>query len=100
MPRRSSSRAWASTQSSTVTTGKSAPQGWPLAGLICIGPLEPKHEPGLLTPMTKKRVVSSGLPGPTRLSHQPALAAGVEAGDVVAGIERMAHQHRVAALRR
>ena len=34
-------------------------------------PVEPKQEPGLLTPMTKKRSVSSGLPGPTRLSHQP-----------------------------
>ena len=73
MPRRSSRRAWASTQSSTVTTGKSAPQGRPVAGLVCVGPVEPKHEPGLFTPMTKKRSVSSGLPGPTRLSHQPSL---------------------------
>ena len=44
---------------------------WP--GSACIGPVEPKHEPRLLTPMTKKRSVSSGLPGPTRLSHQPSL---------------------------
>jgi hypothetical protein len=54
-----------------VTTGKSDPHGRPLAGLICIGPVEPKHEPGLFTPMTKNLSVSSGLPGPTRLSHQP-----------------------------
>ena len=45
------------------------------SGSGCIGPVEPKHEPGLLTPMTKKRSVSSGLPGPTRLSHQPSLFA-------------------------
>ena len=45
------------------------------AGSGCVGPVEPKHEPGLLTPMTKKRSVSSGLPGPTRLSHQPSLFA-------------------------
>ena len=71
MPRRSIRRTCASTQSSTVTTGKSAPQTRPVAGFTCIGPVQPKHEPGLLTPMTKKRSVSSGLPGPTRLSHQP-----------------------------
>jgi hypothetical protein len=45
----------------------------PVAGLVCIGPVEPKQEPRLLTPMTKKRSVSTGLPGPTMLSHQPAL---------------------------
>ena len=72
----SSSRACASTQSSTVTTGKSEPQGRPVAGLACMGPVLPKQEPGLLTPMTKKRSVSSGLPGPTRLSHQPRLPSG------------------------
>ena len=45
MPRRSASRACASTQSSTVTTGKSAPQGLPVAGLIDAGPVEPKQLP-------------------------------------------------------
>jgi hypothetical protein len=43
----------------------------PVAGFACIGPVEPKHEPRLLTPMTKKRSVSTGLPGPIMLSHQP-----------------------------
>ena len=62
----------ASTQSSTVTTGKSAP-GRPVAGLACIGPVEPKHEPRLLTPMTKKRFVSSGLAGADEVVP-PALA--------------------------
>src|SRR5512137_332279 len=71
MPRASASRACALTQSSTVTTGKLAPYGLPVAGLIDIGPVEPKHEPRLLTPTTKKRLVSTGLPGPTMLSHQP-----------------------------
>ena len=38
-----------------------------------MGPVEPKHEPRLFTPMTKKRFVSTGLPGPIMLSHQPSL---------------------------
>ena len=52
--------------------------------------------------MTKKRSVSSGLPGPTRLSHQPSLfvLAGVGAGDVVRGVERVADEDGVAARRR
>ncbi len=45
MPRRSARRACAATQSSTVTTGKSAPQGLPVAGLTEVGPVEPKQEP-------------------------------------------------------
>jgi hypothetical protein len=39
--------------------------------LIDIGPVEPKQLPRLLTPITKKRSVSTGMPGPTMLSHQP-----------------------------
>ena len=35
------------------------------------GPVVPKQPPRLFTPTTKKRLVSSGFPGPTRLSHQP-----------------------------
>ena len=73
MPSSSARRACAATQSSTVTTGNAAPYGLPVAGLTCIGPVEPKQEPRLLTPMTKKRSVSTGLPGPTMLSHQPVL---------------------------
>jgi hypothetical protein len=73
-----------------------------VAGFACIGPVEPKHEPGLFTPMTKKRL------GVQRLARAdevvpPALAAwppGVAAGHVVAGVQRVAHQHGVAALRR
>jgi hypothetical protein len=74
IPRTSASRACASTQSSTVTIGKSAPQVLPVSGLIDAGPVEPKQLPRLLTPTTKNRLVSSGLPGPTMLSHQPALS--------------------------
>src|SRR5450830_1301991 len=73
MPSSSARRACALTQSSTVTTGKEAPYGLPVAGLVCMGPVEPKQEPRLLTPMTKNLFVSSGLPGPTILSHQPVL---------------------------
>src|SRR6187402_1717878 len=65
MPSKSASRACALTQSSTVTTGKLAPYGLPDAGSIDIGPVEPKHDPRLLTPTTKKRFVSTGLLGPT-----------------------------------
>ena len=42
-----------------------------VAGFTLIGPVEPWQPPRLFTPMTKKRRVSSGLPGPTMLSHQP-----------------------------
>jgi len=71
MPNSSATRAWALTQSSTVTTGNVAPYGTPVAGSMLIGPVEPKHEPRLFTPITKNLSVSSGLPGPTMLSHQP-----------------------------
>jgi len=54
--------------------GKSEPHGFPVAGLIDIGPVEPKQLPRLLTPTTKKRSVSTGLPGPIMLSHQPSLS--------------------------
>ena len=71
MPKWSATRACACTQSSTVSTGKAAPQGLPVAGLMLAGPVEPKQEPRLLTPITKNTLVSTGLPGPTMLSHQP-----------------------------
>ena len=74
MPSRSASRACASTQSSTVTSGKSLPQVRPVSGLVDSGPVEPKQLPRLLTPTTKKRRVSTGLPGPIMLSHQPTLS--------------------------
>ena len=74
IPRESARRACASTQSSTVTSGKSAPHGAPVAGFSDSGPLDPKQLPRLLTPMTKKRSVSSGFPGPIMLSHQPTLS--------------------------
>ena len=38
------------------------------------GPLEPKQLPRLFTPTTKNRCVSTGLPGPIMLSHQPMLS--------------------------
>jgi hypothetical protein len=54
--------------------GKSLPHGRPVDGSIDSGPVDPKQLPRLLTPTTKKRLVSSGLPGPTMLSHQPMLS--------------------------
>ena len=63
--------AWVFTQSSTVTIGKSEPHRFFVLGLILMEPLDPWQPPKLFTPMTKKRSVSRGLPGPIRLSHQP-----------------------------
>ena len=64
------------------------------------GPVEPKQLPRLLTPTTKKRSVSSGLPGPDHVVPPADVVGlvGVVAGDVVRGVERMADEHRVAAL--
>ena len=73
MPNASSNKACALTQSSTVTTGKSAPYTLPVSGWMCIGPVDPKQDPRLFTPITKKWLVSTGLPGPIMLSHQPSL---------------------------
>ena len=45
----------------------------PVRGLIEAGPVEPMQPPRMLGQMTKKRLVSIGLPGPTSVSHQPGL---------------------------
>jgi len=46
-------------------------QGWPVAGLMLAGPVEPLHEPSELTHSTKCRSVSMGRPEPIMASHQP-----------------------------
>ncbi|MCY1363690.1 hypothetical protein D9M69_504650 [compost metagenome] len=38
-----------------------------------MGPVEPKQEPRLLTPITNHLSVSTALPGPIMLCHQPSL---------------------------
>ncbi|MNP63095.1 hypothetical protein D3C76_1584480 [compost metagenome] len=73
MPRWSARRAWLCTQSSTVSTGNSAPKGLPVAGLVLLGPVEPLQPPRLFRLTTKNLLVSIGLPGPMQLSHQPGL---------------------------
>ncbi|MCY1500563.1 hypothetical protein D9M68_346080 [compost metagenome] len=77
MPRTSARRAWLLTQSSTVITGKSAPNGAPVAGLMLEGPVEPLQPPRLLRLTTKNFRVSMGLPGPMQLSHQPGLRSSM-----------------------
>ncbi len=101
MPRRSASLACASTQSSTVTSGKSAPHGVPVAGFGDSGPVEPKQLPRLLTPTTKKRSVSSGLPGAHHVVPPADVfrVALVEPGDMVRRIERVTDEHRIRAVR-
>jgi hypothetical protein len=59
--------------------------------------VEPKQLP-IVHPMTKKRSVSSGLPGrPCCPPADVVRIAGVTPGDVVRRVERVADQHGVAA---
>ena len=71
MPRWSSSITWALTMSAMVIMGKSVPYGAPVAGSSLDGPVEPLQPPMTLLQMTKYRSVSSPLPGPMSMSHQP-----------------------------
>ena len=56
---------------SYLPTGKLPPHGLPVRGSRLHGPVEPWQPPRLFTPITKKRSVSTGFPGPIMLSHQP-----------------------------
>ena len=72
------------------------------SGLTLHGPVEPWQPPRLFTPITKKRSVSTGLPGPDHVVPPADVArvVRVAARDVVRGVERVADQHRVRARRR
>jgi hypothetical protein len=64
--------------SRSVMAGKSGPYGLPVSGFRLAGPVEPYDEPSMLEDTTNQRSVSIALPGPIRLSHQPASSsAGV-----------------------
>ncbi|CAM5221079.1 hypothetical protein BTHI11S_00558 [Bosea thiooxidans] len=56
-----------------VTTGEDRPQGLPVVGLVEAGPVVPVQPPMTLAQITKKRSVSTGLPGPIIEVHQPPL---------------------------
>ena len=71
MPRWSSSSAWASTMSATVMIGKCVPYGRPVRGSTDEGPVDPLQPPMTFEEMTKYFSVSSALPGPMSMSHQP-----------------------------
>ena len=58
--------------SAIVMMGKSVPYGRPVAGFSEAGPVEPLQPPITLEQMTKYLSVSSALPGPIIMSHQPA----------------------------
>ena len=62
--------------SRTVITGKSRPQGRPVAGFVVPGPVVPRQPPSTLGQITKWRSVSIARPGPTTASHQPGSSAG------------------------
>ena len=64
--------------SSTVSTGNVSRYGWPVAGLIEIGEVEPNGLPSELMQMTKQRRVSMGRPGPIMSSHQPCVWSSVD----------------------
>ncbi len=70
-PRCRTSARCTRTRSDTVNSGKRRPYGRPVAGSVDDGPVVPWQPPSRLAQITKKRSVSTGLPGPMRLSHQP-----------------------------
>ncbi len=78
MPRCSSSSFCVFTMSWMVTNGKRRPKGRPVAGSVEAGPVDPWHPPRTLAQTTKNRRVSTALPGPIRLFHQPGLRSSGE----------------------
>ena len=59
------------TRSATVKWGKRRPYGLPVAGSMEEGPVVPRQPPSRFGQITNRRSVSSGLPGPISVSHQP-----------------------------
>ena len=78
MPSETATSCPARAMSSTVSTGNVSRYGWPVAGLIEIGEVEPNGLPSELTQMTKQRRVSIGRPGPIMSSHQPGAGSSVD----------------------
>ena len=59
------------TRSDTVNSGNRRPYGSPVAGLMEAGPVVPWQPPSRFAETTKNRSVSTALPGPISVSHQP-----------------------------
>ena len=70
-PRWRPSSRCTSTKSLMSSSGKSSPQASPVAGLTEPGPVVPEQPPSRLLHTTNQRSVSTGLPGPIMVSHQP-----------------------------
>ena len=97
MPSLSARRACVSTQSSTVTRGKSLPQARPVSGLIDCGPGRAEAASQVVDADDEKAAGVDRLVRPDHVVPPADVLAvvGVVAGHVMRRVERMAHEHGV-----
>ena len=97
MPSLSASRACESTQSSTVTSGKSLPHGLPVSGLIDCGTGAAEAASEVVDADDEEAVGVERLAGADHVVPPADVLGivGVIARHVMRRVERMAHEHRV-----